>query len=529
MLTTTLLMLFAALVSATITTLGVRSRVQARSEEAQELLRRQAKEESDRLRTELQVLGSAKAKLEGEATTALALTEQIAAKELVLDELRSSLSDTKSQLATATTRVIEVQRATNEALAAKEVALKEQLEEKERSLQAQLEEKQKSIDEQRAILAESEQKLTEAFDSLSVKALTTVSEQFMKTAKATLETSRAEANGDLKLRTQAIEEMLKPVSESIVKLQQQHEALETKRVSAFDAIEKSLMTVAKETDQLANALRKPMTRGLWAESILHGILTNAGLVEGVHFDVQHSTEDDESTKRVADVIIRLPHGRTLIIDSKAALEAYWNGAEATEETVREAQYAAHARLVRDHVKQLSSKSYWSRYKTAPECVVMFMPHEGAYIAAVDADSTLLSDARENRVYIANPMTVMNMVHIAAILMKEDCLRQNAHAVQLAASELYDRLSKFVSSFDDLGRSMRQTVDKYNKSAGCFQSRVLPSGRKVRELGAGAVELGDVRSIDVEPRELTCPEVLTDQPVLEARRLRSKKMIAIQAN
>ncbi len=512
MLITILLSILAALVGAAVATLYVRSRAQSHAlsamreaEDRQQQLRLEAKIEADTLRLKIQDLSTAKAKLEGEATTAETLSLQIAAKEEQLEALRTSLSETKSALATATTRVDEVQRATNDALRAKEEGVKKQLEEKERSLQAQLDEKQRSLDEQKALLDQAEKKLSETFDSLSVKALTTVSEQFMKTARATLETSQAEASGDLKLKQQAISEMLKPIADSIAKLQQQHDALETKRVSAFDAIEKGLLTISQETDQLANALRKPQTRGAWGEMNLQVILNNAGLTEGIHYDLQDTTDDEEGRLRT-DVIIHLPNGRDFIIDSKAVIDSYWDGMNAPDEATRSAKFAAHARLVRDHMKKLSSKSYWARYKTAPDCVVMFIPTEGAYQAALESDPSLLTDAHANRIYLANPMTLVNMIHVTAYVLKEDALKQNAHEVQLAASELYDRLSKFATKFDDLGRNLGITVDKYNKAASSLERRVLPQGRKISALGAGTdSNLPEVRTLELVPNLLHCPE------------------------
>ena len=528
MLTTTLLIIIAALVSAAVAVLFVRSKAQAQllaaSKEADyhaEQMRLEAKKEADGLRSELQLLATAKAKLEGEATTTEALTLQIASKEEQLEALRASLSETRAALATAETRVQEVLKATDEALVAKEQATRQQLEEKERSLQAQLDEKQKSIDEQKTLLAQAEAKLAETFDSLSVKALTTVSEQFMKTAKATLETTQEQASGDLKLKQQAIEEMLKPIQESLAKVQAQHAELETKRTSAFDAIEKGLLTISQEADQLANALRKPTARGAWGEMNLTTILTNAGLVQGIHFDLQDTTEDDEGARLRPDVIIHLPNGRDFVIDSKAVIDNFWDGMNATDEATRADKFKAHAKLVRNHVKQLASKSYWSRYKSAPDCVVMFIPTEGAFQAALETDPALLTDAHASRIYLANPMTVVNMIHVTAFILKEESLKQNAHEVQVAATELYERLAKFAANFDDLGRNLRITVDKYNKAAGSFERRVLPQGRKVSSLGAGnGCELAEPRVLDVIPTALACAEARDHEPDEDAGSLQA---------
>jgi DNA recombination protein RmuC len=403
-------------------------------------------------------------------------------------------------------QLAEIKKACDKQLADKDLASLNQLTDLKEHCQNQLDEKDRHIDEQRRMLAEAEKKLTETFDSLSVKALTTVSEQFMKTAKATLEAAQTEAKGDLKLKQQAIEELLKPVAESLDKLEKHQVEMEQRRVSAFDSIEKGIKTLSQEADSLANALRKPGTRGAWGEMNLKVILDNAGLEEGQHYRLQHSTEDDEDGRLRTDVIIQLPNGREFIIDSKTPLESYWDGMNAPDEAARLIKFAAHGRLVRDHIKKLSSKSYWTRYKASPDCVVMFIPTEGAYQAAIEADRTMLTDAHKNRVYIANPMTLVSMIHIAAYVLKEERSRQNATDIQESATELYKRVSKFVGDFSDLGRNLRLSVQSYNTAVGSLDGRVLPKARDISRLGAGSGnEIKEVVVLETFPRELTSQE------------------------
>ena len=478
-----------------------------------------AKAEIDQLQTQLRDSIAAQSRLEGAGESLDAIKAQIRDKDQTISGQSERITTLSSDLAKFKTEASEAIQAKSDAIAEKDSQVAKLIEEKERSTAAQIVEikaacdqqladKDQHLEEQKRLLAEAEKKLTETFDSLSVKALTAVSEQFMKTAKATLETVQTEAKGDLNLKHQAIEEMLKPVAESMAKLQKQHDELESKRVSAFDAIEKGLLTISKETDQLANALRKPSSRGAWGEMNLKVILDNAGLTEGVHYDLQHSTEDDEGARQRTDVIIHLPNGRDFIIDSKTPLESYWDGMNCEDEAPRLIKFANHAKLVRDHVKSLSTKGYWSRYKAAPDCVVMFIPTEGAYQAAIDADPTLLTEAHKGRIYLANPMTLVNMIHVTAYVLKEDMLKQNAHDVQVAAAELYERLTKFVTKFADLGRNLRISVGKYNEAAGSLDSRLLPQARKLNELGVGAKdELPEVPTLETNPRPLNSPEAV----------------------
>jgi DNA recombination protein RmuC len=496
------------------------------------------------LQNQLREAVEVRAKLEGAGDSLEAIKGQLETKDKEIAVQAERITNLSSELARHKSSTEDASRAKDEAIAAKTAEVERLIQEKDASTVAQiadlkafcerelagkeessdraldalrahcdeqLSEKEAHVLEQRHMLEQAEKKLTETFDSLSVKALTTVSEQFMKTAKATLETVQTEAKGDLKLKQQAIEEMLKPVSESLLKLQSQHEEMEKKRVSAFDAIEKGIQTISQETDHLANALRKPFTRGAWGEMNLKVILDNAGLTEGVHYDLQDSTEDHEGTRLRTDVIIHLPNGRDFIIDSKAPLESYWDGMNAADEATRLVKFAAHAKLVREHIKRLSTKSYWSRYKAAPDCVVMFVPTEGAYQAALEADPALLTDAHSGRIYLANPMTLVNMIHVTAYVLKEETLKQNAHEVQVTAAELYDRLSKFVGKFADLGRNLRITVSKYNEAVGSLDGRVLPQARKFNELGAGTKgDLPEALAVEIEPRFLTCQEARDSQ-------------------
>lgn len=450
----------------------------------------------EQVESELRAAISDKSRLQGEASS--------------FDQVRQELANRVREVAEQTERILalsdQLARAQAEAAEAHRAKV-ELVEAKERECRALLAEKEVHIEEQKRLLAAAETKLAETFDSLSVKALTVVSEQFMKTAKATFEALQTDAKGDLKLKQQAIEELLKPVAQSISKLQEQHEDLEKRRISAFDTIEKGFAAITRQTDQLANALRKPISRGAWGEMNLKTILDNAGLTQGVHYDLQDTTDADEGGRLRTDVIVHLPNGRDFIIDSKAPLEAYWDGMNCELEADRKLKFDAHGRQVREHIKRLASKAYWSRYKTAPDCVVMFLPTEGAYQAAIEADPALLTDAQSKGIYLANPMTLVNMIHVTAYVLQEESLKQNAHEVQSAATELYDRLSKFVVRFADLGRSMRISVAKFNDAAGSLEGRVLPQARKMSALGIGGSKgIDSVNEIDSVPRTISSPEL-----------------------
>jgi DNA recombination protein RmuC len=472
---------------------------------------------------------------EREATTT-ELKAAIEAERAKTDATFERLAKLTGELAEARKEAEEVRHARQEAIAAKDrevermLASKEQhlrdqlaqkdlavarlLAEKDQALAAERRAKDEALAEQKRLLEETERVLTEKFGAVSLESLKTATDRFLELASKTFEKTDETAKADIEKRRSEIEQMLKPFATTLEKLESQNKEMEERRVSAFDAIDKGIKTLSQEADQLANALRKPNTRGAWGEMQLQVILENAGMQEGEHFTLQHSTEGDDGRLRT-DVIIKLPKGRLMVIDSKAPLETYWDGMNAPDEATRTALFVSHARLVRDHVKKLSNKSYWSRYEAAPDCVVMFIPTEGAYQAAFESDRGLLGEAHNARVYIANPMTLISMVHVAAYILNEEKLRQNAQEVRAVGQELYKRLSKFLGDMDGLGRHLKMVVDDYNKAVGSVDSRLIPQARRMSQLGAGVGEVPEPEPIDMLPRAITSAELAFSQAALPA--------------
>lgn len=382
------------------------------------------------------------------------------------------------------------------------------LAEKEKALEDVLREKDNAIEQQKKLLADAERVLTEKFSALSLESLKSANDEFLKLAGERFDKAGQVSKAELEKRQQAIDELMKPVSETLEKLTKQHKEIEERRVSAFDSIEKGIKSLSSEADQLANALRKPTSRGAWGEMNLQVILENAGLVQGEHFVMQDTTSDDEDGVARTDVVLHLPNGRFLIIDSKAPLEACWEGMCATDETVRQERFASHARLVRDHVKKLSSKAYWKRYPESPDFVIMFVPTEGAYQAAIEVDRGLIADAQKSRIYITSPMSLMSMIHAIAFVLREERLARNAQLVKDTAAELYRRLAIFIGHIDKLGRNIRLTVDNYNSAVGSLDGRVLPVARKMNALGIeGGADLGDLGPVENVPRSVVSQDGL----------------------
>lgn len=491
---------------------------------------------SEQLQKGLQDALEAKARMDGEAASLQALRITIQTKD---DEIKSSferLARLTGELSEARKEAEEVRHARHatieeksrelermlaakeehlrDQLAQKDASLKRILEEKDQALAAERKAKDEALADQKRLLDDAERVLTEKFSAVSVESLKKATDEFLKLAGQNFEKTDEVAKADLEKRQRDIDDMLKPFAVTLEKMENHNKEMEERRVSAFDAIDKGIRTLSQEADQLANALRKPNTRGAWGEMQLQVILENAGMQEGEHFELQNSTEGEDGRLRT-DVVIKLPKGRVMVIDSKAPLETYWDGMNATDEVTRIALFASHGRLVRDHVKKLSSKAYWSRYEAAPDCVVMFIPTEGAYQAAFESDRALLSEAHQARVYVANPMTLISMVHVAAYVLNEEKLRQNAQEVRAVGQELYKRLSKFLGDVEGLGRHLKLAVGEFNKAVGSVDSRLIPQARRMSQLGAGTGDLPEPEVIDVLPRAISSAELASSQAALPA--------------
>ncbi|MHB8637066.1 MAG: DNA recombination protein RmuC [Fimbriimonadaceae bacterium] len=441
-----------------------------------------------------------KSRLEGELTQLVALRDQLMAKEAELTALRDKASAIETARAEAETRAAAAEESKDELLEAQ----------------------RKNFEEQKKLLIDADRILGEKFGVVSTATLKNATDAFLKLANEKFEGTNKESKAGLEKHKVELEAMVKPLTDGLNKLEKHNKELEEKRVSAFDHLEKEMRRLSEGTGQLANALRKPATVGGWGEGMLIRILENAGFIENTHYEVQHTTDDGEDRLR-ADVVVHLPHGRDFVIDCKTPLDAFTEGMNAPDEESRRERFAHHAKLVRDHMKHLSSKAYWERYPSA-DCVLMFLPTDGSFLAAIEADPSLVGDAHKAKVYIVNPSTVLSMVHVTGYVLRQERLHETAQEVQAAATELYRRLSKFTKDMGDLGRHLNMAVGNFNTAVGALDSRVLPQARKMNELGGGGDAIAEVVPIDSTPRPLASPEASLpfDEPVVALPKRRNGK-------
>lgn len=369
------------------------------------------------------------------------------------------------------------------------------------SLETELAQRKLSFEEQKDLLLQAEKRFSDAFANLSHQALAQSTDRFLELAKQNFEKHSQSASGDLKLRQQAIEELVKPLKETLDKLDRQTQEIEQKRLSAYDGVTEHINRLVLETSQLSNALRKPHVRGSWGELTLRKAAESAGLIDGQDYEMQFST-DTEGGRLRPDMIVRMPSGSVVVVDSKVPLESYLDAMEATDDATKTLRLRAHAAQVRKHIQALSSKSYWSQFDRSPDFVVMFVPAESLYQAALEQDPDLLDAALKARVVLANPMTLIALLRAVAYGMKQEQVQQNAQEIRKLGERLYDSVRVFSNHVSAIGKHLGQTTDAYNKAVGSMERNVLSKSRQLKEMGAGAGD--DVQSpeaIDISPREV----------------------------
>ena len=362
---------------------------------------------------------------------------------------------------------------------------------------------------------EADQKDHEAhFAQLASEALGKNSEDFLRLVSERFETHKVTADKDLEGRHQAIEALIKPLGESLAKYEHRVGEIERAREGAYHAITEQVKSLVEgqtdlrsETGRLVQALRRPTTRGQWGEHQLRNVLELAGMTEHVDFVEQQSI--GEANQLRPDAIVRLPKGGSIIIDAKTPLEAYLNAVETSDEEEREQFMADHARQVSTHVRNLASKDYWKALPTTPDFVVMFIPGEAFFAAALERDPDLFDSAIRQRVVLSSPSNLIALVRTIAYGWRQQKLAENAEKVAELGRDLFDRVKVFGEHMSSLGRTLQQTVNHYNRGVGSLEGRLLPAARKLEDLGVVAdgsaiptldpVEL-DVRKLQAEELE-----------------------------
>ena len=367
---------------------------------------------------------------------------------------------------------------------------------------AELSAARRSSEEQRALLTASQMQLREAFAALSQDALRENRQDFLQHA------------GDL----------FNPVKETLDRVQGQLAAVDKDRASSYSALSSQLTDLAGAQRQLRDAaeglsrsLQSPNARGKWGEIQLRRIVELAGMTSYCDFEEKPTTSDEDGGRQTPDLVVRLPGGATIVVDSKVPIDGYLSALEARTEPEREAKLAAHLRQVREHVRTLGAKEYWRQFRGSPEFVVMFLPLEPLLAAALEQEPKLLDQAAGLRVIPATPLTLLALLKAAALGWRQEQVARNAEEIQLIGRELYERLRTLVSHLEAVGRSIKQAGDSYDRFVGSLEQKVLPGARRFRELGVHATEeLESPEPLQLSLRSVTKAELLERAEAEELR-------------
>lgn len=384
-------------------------------------------------------------------------------------------------------------------------------------LRARLETERQAAEEKQALLERAETKLSDTFKALSADALRASSEQFLQLAKSSLNAQTEEAKSEIEHRKAAIENLVKPVAESLGKFELRIGDIEKAREGAYAELREQVRALGegqlglqRETASLVKALRQPTGRGQWGEMQLRRVVELAGMQEHCDFETQHSTTTDDGKKLRPDLIVRLPGGKTIVVDSKTPMDAYLDALEASDDPIREEALQRHARQVRTHIQQLASKNYTAQFAQTPEFTVLFLPNEAFFSAALHSDPGLIERGVDQGVILATPTTLIALLRAVSYGWRQESLAENAREISLLGRTLHERLGKLADHFAKLGRSLSHAVENYNQAIGSFETRVLITARKFEDLKATpeAATISHLEPIDSTPRTLQSSDLGT---------------------
>jgi DNA recombination protein RmuC len=385
-------------------------------------------------------------------------------------------------------------------------------------LETRLKKEQELSAQRLADFEKAREELSNQFKALAAETLKSSNTSFLELAQSTFSKFHEMAKGDLEKRESNIASLVKPVQESLSKFDAKIQDIEKSRVGAYESLSQQIRSMGEmqgqlknETQNLVRALANPRVRGRWGETQLRRVIELAGMLNYCDFQEQGSVDTEEGRLR-PDVVIKLPQGKTIIVDAKAPLSAYLEAMEAQDDGVKQERIAHHARLVRGHIQDLSRKSYWAQFEDNLEFVIMFLPGESFYQAALESDPELVEYAFKNNVIPATPASLISLMKAIAYGWRQEALAANSKKISELGKELYKRLITMSSHVASVGKNLNTAVDSYNKAVSSLESRVLVSARKFNELAVDDPNLilEETPSLDIRTRSLQAPDFV-DSP------------------
>ncbi len=387
------------------------------------------------------------------------------------------------------------------------------LEQENATLATTLEIERNASKEKLQALENAREQLTNTFTALSSQALKNNNEEFLKLANENLKKFQNTAKHDLTEKEKAIETLIKPIKEALEKNQQQMHTIEKDRKHAYGALQQQLESMSlsqsalqSETRNLVQALRRPEVRGQWGEMTLKRLAELAGMVEYCDFYTQESIKTEDTVQR-PDMIVRMPDGREIVVDVKTPLDAYLTAVEASSDEERDIALQRHCKNVKQRVNELASKAYWNQLKNTPDFVVLFIPGDQFLSSALDYDHGLLEDALSKQIILATPTSFVALLRAVAYGWRQEQLAENADKIRDIGEELYQRLAVFSEHLSKLGKSIETSTKHFNNAVGSFDTRILPSARKFKELGINEKKsISQPEQIETATRSLESTEI-----------------------